>query len=609
MAGQSTAASGWTIRRSSHRLRVGSDVVNPARPIAVLCLAVTAAMVVLLVTACSSRTGNVDSDAIAVVPPNEESLTVARSGTSSSDPVAPVSGGTLKVISSCTESLDPAIGDCHALFDEVYARLVSFTDDPAMPVVADLADSYRVSDDGRTYTFTLRRELKFSDGSPLSAQDFKWSWERALSPETGSPNARSAFGSIVGADEVMSGESDELRGVEVVDDRTLRVHLSAPSRAFLFSLADHVATPLKRDNVEAWGSRVQGLPSAAEADATSQLAYEAAGPGQLPIGTGPFRFSEGSIRGIENLKIERNPFTHGTMPHLDSIEFVKDWIEEGVGEEVDLAEQLLALYQSGAIDIAHFAQPDTVTADGTNRVRKLPDGVVFLAFNTAIAPFDDIEVRRAIIAASDVTGVQEGGAALSLMWPGVPGYIPELSANRYDPEREFQPDVRQDLQSLDPLGWCIWTNESGGTFALADVEPHFDSWQDATGLRIAGEASGRDDCPSEFGIIHAYVKLLYPDPHAIFEAFPRMFPEAVGPYAQVRDMISDAESTADSVRRLERYAEIEKYLHEQALVLPTIWTSWSIPEHVRNTVRGYEPGRYGGSVYSNVWLDESAPSR
>ena len=569
--------------------------MDPARTSASLILAATVAVAGLLDVACSSRMGSIDANEVVLKVPTETSAATS-----------PISGGTLKVISSCNESLDPAVGDCHAVFDEVYARLVTFTDDPASPVVEDLADSYQVSDDGRTYTFILRRDLKFSDGSPLSAQDFKWSWERALSPEVGSTNAGSALGLIVGADNLMSGESDELRGVKVVDDRTLRVHLTAPSRAFLFSLADHVATPLKRDNVEAWGSSVDGLPSKDDADAAGQLAYEAADPGELPIGTGPFRFSEGSIRGIEDLKIERNPFTHGPIPNLDGVEFVKDWIEEGARGEVDLAEQLLALYQGGAIDIAHFAQPDTVTADGTNRVRKLPDGVVFLAFNTAIAPFDDLEFRRAVVAATDVAGVQEEGAALSLMWSQVPGYIPELSVNRYGPERKSQPDVRQDLQSQDPLAWCIWTNESGGTFALADVEPHFESWQHATGLRIAGEPSGRDDCPSEFGVIHAYVKLLYPDPHAIFEAFPRMFPEAVGPYAQVRDMISDAESTADAVIRLERYAEIEKYLHEQALVLPIIWTSWSIPEHVRNTVRGYAPGRYGGSVYSSVWLDEAA---
>ena len=553
--------------------------------------------------ACNSAERTADLSDIAV----DDAVGTADDGqaVSAPGPDSPTTGGTLKVMFACFESFDPVIGDCHALFDEVYARLVTLNDDPAMPVVPDLAESYRVSNDGKTYTFHLRRDLKFSDGSPLSALDFKWSWERALRPDTGSTDARTALGMIVGADDVISGESDELSGVEIPDDRTLRVHLTDPSGAFLFNVADHVATPLKRANVEAWGTDVQGFPRAGDPNATSRVRPEATGPGVLPIGTGPFRFSEGSITGFENLKIERNPFTHGPTPHLDAVEYNKNPIEADSGRTFNLADRMFALYQSGAIDIADFANDDTVSDDGENRTRKLPDGVVFLAFNTNIPPFDDVDVRRALVATADVAGVQDGGEALSVMWPGVPGYIPELSVNRFNPEHDFQPADGQDLEALGPFSWCIWTNESGDGFALAEVEPHFDSWQEATGLRIRGDGPICYDPPT-VGIIHVYVRLLYADPHSIFEAFPRMFPDEEGEYAQVRAMIDEAESTADPVVRLQRYAEIEQYLHEQALVLPVIRVQWAIPEHIRNTVRGYNPKLYGGSTYSNVWLDETA---
>lgn len=553
--------------------------------------------------ACNSAQPTADLSDIAV----DVEVTTPDDGQTESAPASdtPTSGGTLKVMFACLESFDPVVGDCHALFDEVYARLVTLADDPAMPVEPDLAESYRLSDDGKTYTFTLRRDLKFSDGSPLSALDFKWSWERALRPDTGSTNARTALGLIVGADDVISGESDELSGVEIPDDRTLRVHLTAPSVAFLFNVADHVATPLKRANAEAWGTDVQGFPREGDPNAASRVSSEATGPGVLPVGTGPFRFSQGSIHGDENMKIERNPFTHGPAPHLGGVEYVKDVLKGGTDDDLDLADWMFAVYQRGDIDIADFVDQDTVSDDGANRTRNLPEGVVFLAFNTAVPPFDDVDVRRALVAASDVAGVQEGGEALSLMWPGVPGYIPELSMNRFDPEYDFQPKDGQDLSSLGPFSWCIWTNESSGTFAMAHVEPHFDSWQEATGLRIAEDGS-RCDYPPENGVIHVYIQLLYADPHSIFEAFPRMFPETDGEYAQVHDMIADAESTADSVVRLQRYVEIEEYLHQQALVLPVIRTWGQIHEHVRNTVRGYNPKLYGGSTYSSVWLDRAA---
>lgn len=562
-------------------------------------------IVALLFAACATQQGGIELDDIAVMPTAETSHGTPSSGANSAISDQPTSGGTLKVMFACLESLDPVIGDCHALFDEVYARLVTLADDPAMPVAPDLAEFYQVSDDGKTYTFTLRRDLKFSDGSPLSALDFKWSWERALNADSGSINARTALGLIVGANEVASGESDELRGVEVPDDRTLRVHLTAPSGAFLFNVADHVATPLKRANVEAWGTDVQGFPRAGDPNAASRVRSEATGPGVLPIGTGPFRFSEGSITGPENMKIERNPFTHGPAPHLDGVEYVKNWIKAYSEWELNLADRMFALYLSGAIDIAHFAHPDAVSDDGQNYIRNLPQGVVFLAFNTDIPPFDDVDVRRALVAATDVAGVQEGGEALSVMWPGVPGYVPELSVNRFDPEHDFQPADGRDLRSLGPFSWCIWSNESGDGFVRAYVEPHFGSWQDATGLRASGDGTSCYNPPTD-GVIHVYIRLLYADPYSIFEAFPRMFPEAEGEYAQVRAMIAEAESTADSVVRLQRYAEIEKYLHEQALVLPVSRTWGQIHEHIRNTVRGYAPKLYGGSTYSSVWLDQSA---
>ena len=558
--------------------------------------------VAIALWACNSAEPTADLSDIAV----DVEVTAQDDGQTESAPGSdtPTSGGTLKVMFACLESFDPVIGDCHALFDEVYARLVTLNDNPAAPVIPDLAESYRLSDDGKTYTFTLRRDLKFSDGSPLSALDFKWSWERALRPDTGSTNARAALGLIDGADDVISGESDQLSGVEIPDDRTLRVHLTAPSSAFLFNVADHVATPLKRANVEAWGTDTQGFPRDGDSGATSRVRSEATGPGVLPIGTGPFRFSQGSIHGDENMKIERNPFTHGPAPHLDGVEYVKDVMEAGSEGDLDLAEWSFGLYQNGAIDIAGFANPDTVSDDGTNLVRNLPDGVVFLAFNTAVEPFDDIDLRRALVAASDVAGVQEGGEALSLMWPDVPGYIPELAINRFNPDHQFQPTEGQDLRSLRPIPWCIWTNESSGLFILAHVEPHFDSWREATGLRIADNS--RCEYPPEDGVIHVYIQLLYADPHSIFEAFSRLFPDTTGEYAQVRAMIAEAESTADSVVRLQRYTEIEQYLHEQALVLPVIRSWGEIYEHVRNTVRGYNPKLYGGSTYSSVWLDREA---
>ena len=86
------------------------------------------------------------------------------------------------------------------LFAEVYAGLVRPSLEDDTRVEPDLAASYNVSSDGRSYTFKLREDVRFSDGTPLTSQDVKWIWERALRPETNSSRATFVLGAISGAD-------------------------------------------------------------------------------------------------------------------------------------------------------------------------------------------------------------------------------------------------------------------------------------------------------------------------------------------------------------------------------------------------------------------------
>lgn len=167
------------------------------------------------------------------------------------------SGGTFRYpVGSNLIIPDPVIGftsSSRSLFYEIYSGLTKITDDPSRPVVLDLAERYSAGDDGKGYEFVLRDGLMFSDGSPVTASDFKWSWERALRPVTGSDSALSVLGSISGAVDVADGVTDDLLGVEVVDDRTLKVNLRFPDGDFLAALATPVAYVLSRSNVEKWG--------------------------------------------------------------------------------------------------------------------------------------------------------------------------------------------------------------------------------------------------------------------------------------------------------------------------------------------------------------------
>ncbi|PHJ39095.1 hypothetical protein P378_05395 [Desulforamulus profundi] len=95
-----------------------------------------------------------------------------------------------------------------------------------------LAESWQISDDGLTYTFKLR-EAKWSNGEPVKAQDFVYSWLRALAPETASEYAYQLY-YIKGAEEYNSGKGKkEEVGIKALDDKTMQVVLRAPAPQFL----------------------------------------------------------------------------------------------------------------------------------------------------------------------------------------------------------------------------------------------------------------------------------------------------------------------------------------------------------------------------------------
>ena len=546
-------------------------------------IAALAALVSIAASACNATEPSADLSDIVV---DKATPATADAYTNSSSTSAEArSGGTLKVLLGCNDSLDPAVGDCHEMYNELFARLTSITDDPSNPIIPDLAESYSVSADGTTYTFTLRRDLKFSDGTPLTAQDFKWSWERALNPETESAEGLDMLGAIKGASDVASGSANTLQGVRAADDRTLIVELVAPSPLFIYQVADHVTTPLSRQNVQSWQVDFGYYTLAG-----GQAAYV-----DLPVGTGPFRVADYDLR----VRVESNPHYHGAQPFLDEVIFVPLELQADSAGQFDAVGAMLAMFESGDIDIAPLAPRDTESADGTNAPRTLSSSIAFLAFNTAVAPLDDVRVRRALIAATNVAEHQDPSAAFSLLWDRLPGYDAELAVDRYDTAAATNEIEASSYTSFDTLTLCHWTNRSGGTTFRVGVAELIQDWETQPGIEVVELDLAEDECIADAAIIAAYIEPAFPDPHAVLGPAATLFGE------NLQVQLDEIAGIADSVARFSRYSEIERSLHEDALVLPLSQSSITITEHVRNNVRGYTPGPYGGSLYRSVWLDES----
>jgi oligopeptide transport system substrate-binding protein len=157
-------------------------------------------------------------------------------------------------------SLDPGLAS-----DTTSANILNNIMDPLIKLDEDLnpvehaAESYEVSEDGKTVTFTLRNDLKWTNGDPVTAQDFVYSWKRTVSPELAADYAYQFFG-IVGAQEYNSCESNcdamaDKMGVRAVDERTLEVKLTSAQPWFVQQVAHHSFMPVHRATVEQFGAK------------------------------------------------------------------------------------------------------------------------------------------------------------------------------------------------------------------------------------------------------------------------------------------------------------------------------------------------------------------
>ncbi|MGA0563750.1 ABC transporter substrate-binding protein [Ancylobacter sp. VNQ12] len=309
-------------------------------------------------------------------------------------------------------TLDPAIGydwQNWSIIKSLFSRLMDYT--PGTPdLVPSLAESFTVSPDGQTYTFKLRKGVKFSNGREVVPADVKYSIERAVDPKTQGPGA-GFFGAIAGFDDFSAGKADGLAGIETPDANTVVFKLSRPDATFLHVLAINFASVVPKEAVEA-----------------------AAGDfGKKPVGSGTFVLKDWVIG--QKLVFARNPdyFVKG-VPHIDSFT-----IE--IGQEPLVA--LLRL-QKGEVDIAGDGVPPAKFLEMT----KAPDAkdlivdgqqlhTGYVTLNTRIKPFDNVKVRQALNMAINkerLVRIVNGRAtpANQPLPPLMPGYDTAYKGYAYD---------------------------------------------------------------------------------------------------------------------------------------------------------------------------------
>ncbi|HEU5318316.1 MAG TPA: peptide ABC transporter substrate-binding protein, partial [Chloroflexota bacterium] len=291
----------------------------------------------------------------------------------------------------------------------IFSGLMGLND--KLDVVPDLAEKQVLSQDGRTYTFTLRRGVRFHDGRALTASDVKYSLERAADPANSSATAPTYLGDILGFAERYAGQAPEVRGVRVRDDQTVEITLVEPRVDFLAKLTYPVSYVVDRTNVES-GARWW----------------------QRPNGTGPFRVRE--ARPSESLVLARNDAYYLAKPSLTEVYF--------------FPVLPLEAYETGQIDIGIVELGDvervTDRSDPLSRELKVRTDldVRYLGFNVAAKPFDDPKVRQAFNHALDrdkivnVTLKKTAVKAEGILPPGMPGRSDKVKGLDFDVSRARQ---------------------------------------------------------------------------------------------------------------------------------------------------------------------------
>lgn len=321
---------------------------------------------------------------------------------------------TLTLFGIAPSTLDPAVArgdDSLPYIVEIFSGLVCFG--PDLKLMPDIAERWDRSSDGTTYTFYLRQGVKFHNGKEVTANDFKYSIERACDPATGSQTAETYLGDIVGVKEKLSGRAGEINGIKVINNYTLQITIDAPKEYFLSKLAYPTAFVLDKSNVESdkeWWKK--------------------------PNGTGPFKLKEWQENKL--ITLERNGLYYLEPAKVSRVIYR---LLGGVP---------MMMYENNEIDVADVSLSDIERVlDPSNPLNKelsITPGfsLSYIGFNSAKPPFDDAKVRQAFSYAVDKDKIIElvlkgvVGKAEGILPPSMPGYNEHIQGLDFNPERAKQ---------------------------------------------------------------------------------------------------------------------------------------------------------------------------
>ncbi len=478
-------------------------------------------------------------------------------------------GGVLNLYGTDPITLDPAGANeatSHEYITQIFSGLVRFDDN--LEPVPDIASDCEISPDGETYTFTLREDVKFQNGRGVTAQDFKYSWERACDPATGSPTAATYMGDIVGVKEKLAGLTTEVSGVQVIDEYTMQVTIDAPKAYFLSKLTYPVSFVVDQENVALGGEWWQ-----------------------TPNGTGPFKLAEWTEN--QQLVLERNELYYGEKAKLSQVYFhlyggvPMDMYETG---EIDVAGVSINYIDKVMDEAGPFHQELAITPELS---------FSYIGFNHTKPPFDDVNIRLAFSYAVNKDKL------ISLMYrdmveradgvlpPGMPGYNENLVGLGYDLSRAEELIKASKYGGVSNLPPITITVAGWGGLISSYLEAIIYEWQQNLGVDVKVRQleperyyyylMGEKDEMFEMGWIADY-----PHPQDFLDIlFHSGADNNYGGYRNAAvDALLDAAATKPAAEGLALYQQAEEMLVQDAAIIP-LWFGQSYTL-VKPYVEGYK---------------------
>ncbi|HEX6989540.1 MAG TPA: ABC transporter substrate-binding protein [Bacillota bacterium] len=456
-------------------------------------------------------------------------------------------------------------------------------------LVPGLLARWDVTDDGLVWTLELKPGMTFPSGRPVTAEDLKAVWERALDPEFVTSYARNRLGPV--------------SEMVVKDELTLEVHFSEPFAPFLDALTDYALSPIDMETVAQYGDEYP----------------------RHPAGLGPYRFV--SWTAGSSIRLERNPdyrwapefYENRGAPYPDAVEF-SIIPEYGTRRNAFLAGELDILEIENVADIEMLQQDPRFEV-----ISVTTDRVASLDLNTAKAPTDDVLVRRALNYAVDrepLAAMYGPGARPSCgpLSPASFGYWKGIEAEgvcyRYDPEKA--------AELLDSAGWTLgadgWRSKNGQRLkvVLGTIQSDIFMRQaqlvqaqlqeigvevEIVTLEAGAYAAWRIEGNHNLAFNHEIG--LDPDPrytsfHSSVAGVGRNFAHYRNP--RMDELLETQRRVVDLEERAAIWEEIQKLFIEDAIWLPI----HTVPTHLaynRERGAGFHASPYG-EFYHDVWLKQ-----